>query len=169
MNTIEAILTRRSIRKFTPESVSEEDLHQLLECAMNAPSACNEQPWHFVVARDSEVKERISKTSPYTGMAAAAPVVIVVCGDLSLEKAKGFWVQDCSVAIENLMLAARDLNLGCVWCGIHPVQDREEYLKKELGLPENVIPLGLVCLGHPAQKFQEADRFREDRIHMEKW
>lgn len=169
MDIFEAIFTRRSIRKFMELPVSKDDENLILKAAMLAPSACNEQPWHFVCIRDQSTREQLSHVSPYTHMAADAPLVIIVCGDLSLEKAAGMWVQDCSAAIENLLLAARGKNLGSVWCGIHPEKDRETKTREILGIPENVIPLGMISIGHPAQHFSEAARFNEDRIHREKW
>lgn len=169
MDIFEAIMTRRSIRNYTDTPISDDDLRLLLKCAMMAPSAQNEQPWHFVVARDTRKREELSHVSPYTHMAARAPVVVVVCGDLNEEKAPGMWAQDCSAAIENLMLAARAKGIGCVWCGVHPRKERETAVAKALNLPANVIPLGLVCMGHADQGFKEADRFKEDRIHHETW
>lgn len=169
MDIFEAIFTRRSIRRFTDEPVSDEDLRIILKSAMLAPSACNQQPWHFIILRDADSREKASRTSPYTAMAAHAPLVIIVCGDTKDEKAKGFWIEDCSASTENLLLAARGKNIGTVWCGVYPVMERVDYLRNALGIPEHVIPLGLICAGHPAQEFREAERFREDRIHLEKW
>lgn len=169
MNLYEAIESRRSIRKFTDEAVSEEDVRSCLKSAMEAPSARNEQPWQFLLLRDAVQRELASKASPYTGMAKAAPLVIIVCGDLRLEKAPGFWPQDCAAATQNLLLAARGKNLGTVWCGIHPVQEREEYLKKSFALPKEVIPFALVCMGHTKESFHTQDRFRADRIHEGLW
>lgn len=169
MDIFEAIFTRRSIRKYTTEAVSDEDVEIILKAAMLAPSACNEQPWQFVVARDPEQRQKLSEVSPYTHMAAKAPVVIVVCGDLSEEKAPGMWVQDCAAATQNILLAARGRNLGAVWCGIHPESDREDKARKIIGLPEQVIPMSLICIGHPEQKFYEENRYRADRVHHEKW
>lgn len=169
MDVFEALFTRRSIRKFTTQFVSKDDENLILKAAMLAPSACNEQPWHFVCVRDAEMRERLSHVSPYTHMAAEAPLVIVVCGDLALEKAKGMWVQDCSAAIENILLAARGKSLGSVWCGIHPEKEREAKTREVLGIPENVIPLAVISIGHPAQHFSEASRFIQERIHRDKW
>lgn len=169
MDIFEALFTRRSIRKYTTEDVNPEHVGILLKSAMLAPSARNERPWHFVVARDPKIREGLSKTSPYMGMAVQAPVVIVVCADLNEARGEEFWIQDCSAAIENLMLAARGLDLGSVWCGIYPVKERVDHARAQVGLPENIVPLGLVCVGHPDQKFFEADRFQEDRIHNDKW
>lgn len=169
MDIFEALFTRRSIRKYTQEDISDEDLSILLKAAMLAPSASNRQPWHFVVVRDPKVRAALAERHPYAKMAADAPVVIVVCADLNEEKTPGFWVQDCSAATQNLMLAARARNLGSVWCGLHPVEDRIRPVREILNLPDNVMPLSLVVLGHPAQPFSEADRFRADRIHSDRW
>ncbi len=169
MDIFEALFTRRSIRKYTQGNVSDQDIELMLKAAMLAPSACNERPWHFIVIRDEKRREEVSKTSPYTRMAAHAPLVLLVCGDLREEKAEGFWIQDCSAAIENLLLAARGRGLGSVWCGVHPVAEREAYLRKLLNLPEKVIPLGLIAVGHPEQQFKEEDRFLPERVHQESW
>ena len=169
MDAIETLLTRRSVRKFTDQNISDEELRVLLDCAMSAPSACNEQPWEFLVLRAAANRELVSRTTPYTHMAAQAPLVIVVCGNLAREKAAGFWPQDCSCAIENMMLAARAMGIGSVWCGVHPMPDREEYLKKAFNLPESIIPFGIVCLGYPDRDFHKAERFNEAFVHHEKW
>lgn len=169
MDLFEAIISRRSIRKFTKENVSNEDINILLRAAMQAPSACNEQPWSFVVVRDGTIRQSLATELPYSKMASQAPVVIVVCGDLSQDRANGFWVQDCSAAIENLLLAAYGRELGAVWCGIHPLKEREEIVRAILNLPEHVIPFALVPLGHPAQVLDEVNRFKPDRIHNDRW
>lgn len=169
MDLFEALKTRRSIRKYTAENVSDDDLHALLDAAMHAPSACNEQPWHFIVAREQPLRDILAKTSPHTHMAAKAPLVIVVCGDTSAEKASGMWVQDCAAATENLLLAARGRDLGSVWCGVHPEKDREDHIRNALSLPKQIIPFCLICIGHTEQPFKEEHRYDQARIHMEKW
>lgn len=169
MDLFDALKTRRSIRKYTAESVSDDNIHAMLDAAMHAPSAKNEQPWHFIVVKTQSVREQLSKTSPYTHMASEAPLVIVICGDMNLDKASGMWVQDCAAATENLLLAARGEELGAVWCGVHPVKEREDHVRKVLSLPANIIPLSLICIGHPAQQFREEHRFLEDRVHRETW
>lgn len=169
MELFEALRTRRSIRKYTVEPVSDANIHALLDAAMHAPSAKNEQPWHFVVVRDQEIRAILGQTTPYTHMAAEAPVVIVVCGDLACDKAAGMWPQDCAAATENLLLAARGENLGTVWCGVHPQKEREDKVRAALGLPQNIIPFALVCVGHTTEQFRDERRFREDRIHRDRW
>lgn len=169
MDIFEALRTRRSIRKYTDEAVSDEDLRLMLEIAMLAPSARNEQPWHFVAVRDKNLRDKLSTTTQYTHMAADAPLVIVVCADMRHDKANGMWPQDCAAATENLMLAARGKNLGCVWCGVHPVPEREAYVRQVLELPDEITPFGIICVGHPAQQFGEADRYRQERVHIDRW
>lgn len=164
-----AIFSRHSIRKYSEEEVSEKTLEQLLRAAMAAPSAGNEQPWHFIVIRDRSILAGFPKFHPHAGMAPEAACAIVICGDLSLEKHAGFWVQDCSAATENLLLEAQERGLGAVWVGLYPNEDRVKETRKLLHLPEHIIPLALVPIGHPAEKREVGDRFNPDRIHHDGW
>lgn len=163
------IYLRRSIRKYLQKDVSEELIIELLRAAMHAPSAGNEQPWHFVVIRSEDRKRRIAEIHPYAQMVTQAPVAILVCGDLSLEKYKGFWIQDCSAATLNILLRATELGLGSVWCGIFPNEERVRAFKGFFNLPENVIPFSLVPVGYPAETPKPVDRFKPERIHFETW
>jgi nitroreductase len=169
MDAIEAIMTRRSIRRFKEGAISEQNVRLLLEAAMSAPSAGNEQPWQFIVIDDRKILDEIPGIHPYTAMLKQASMAILVCGDVSLEKHKGFWVQDCSAATQNLLLAAHALGLGAVWTGFHPMEDRVRGMQRLLGLPDHVVPLALVPLGHPDQPSGRKERFREDRIHRNRW
>lgn len=163
------IFSRRSIRKFTQEPVTEQEREKLLRAAMNAPSACNEQPWEFVVVRNREVMQEIRKLHIYFGPLDTADCAIVVCGNLKREVAPGFWVQDCSAAMQNLLLEAEYLGLGAVWMGVYPIEARVESVKEILSLPESVIPLGIAAVGRPAIEVEPADRYQPDRIHQDKW
>ena len=169
MDAMEAILTRRSVRKYTSEPIPDSVIDDLLKAAMFAPSAGNEQPWHFVVIKDRDVLDKIPDIHPYASMVYMAPVAIVVCGDLTLEKYSGCWVQDCSAAIENLLLAAHANGLGAVWAGIFPLADRVKNFKELLGLPEKVYPLALIPVGHPEGNIPEVHRYEPSRIHHNKW
>ncbi|QGY39218.1 nitroreductase family protein [Pseudodesulfovibrio cashew] len=165
MHAIEAIKTRRSIRKYTDAPVSEELIREILEAAMLAPSAGNQQPWQFVVVDDREILDSLPSIHPYLSMVRQAPVGILVCGDQSKEKYPGYWVQDCSAAVQNLLLAAHALGLGAVWTGIHPMEDRVAAFRERFNLPDEVIPLAFIPLGHPAQEVKSESRYREDRVH----
>ncbi|MEG2172914.1 MAG: nitroreductase family protein [Desulfovibrionaceae bacterium] len=169
MDTFETIFTRRSIRSFTPQEISETDITHILSAAMSAPSAGNAQPWDFIVVRDQAGREAITQCTPYAGMAPQAPVCVIVCADTSREKYPGFWVQDCAAAMQNLLLAARAKDIGSVWIGIHPVEDRIATVKKLFGLPAQVMPLGIAVLGYSDQKFTEHNRYNAAKVHHETW
>ncbi|MFI3272307.1 MAG: nitroreductase family protein [Pseudomonadota bacterium] len=165
--TVDALATRRSIRTFTDQDVSDETLQRILLAGMQAPSAGNAQPWEFVVIKSEQSKEHITKIHQYAQMAPKAPVSVLVCGNLSKEKYAGFWVQDCSAAIQNMLLAARANNVGTVWCGIHPIEERVDAFRVAFKLPEHMVPLGLVVMGYSDQPFVERAVFDESKIHLE--
>ncbi|WP_319763372.1 nitroreductase family protein [Maridesulfovibrio sp.] len=169
MDVLEAIHSRRSIRKYEDKPVSEETIKELLGAAMMAPSAGNAQPWQFIVVDDREKLDAIPAINQYAAMVKNAPLGILVCGDLSLEKYAGYWVQDCSAAIQNLLLAVHAKGLGAVWTGIHPIKERVEGYTKLFNLPEQVIPLGFMVIGHPAQESKKKDRYKEERVHRNSW
>ena len=130
MEAYEAILTRRSVRAYTDQPVSEELIHKLLVAAMSAPSAGNGQPWHFGVITERTVLNSLAELLPFGKMLQQAPLAIVVCGETKGQPFDGYWVQDCSAATENLLLAAHTLGLGGVWLGVYP-QGRSGRGRKE--------------------------------------
>lgn len=169
MDAIEAILTRRSIRKYTQDPVSEETIEKLLEAAMAAPSAGNQQPWHFIVIRDREILDEIPKLHPYAQMVKEAPVAIVVCGDERSVKYKIYWPQDCAAATQNLLLAAHAQCLGAVWCGVYPNEERVSPLRELLHIPEYIFPFSLVAIGYPGEEKPSANRYDTSRAHTDRW
>jgi nitroreductase len=169
MEAMEAILSRRSIRKYEPTPLSEDLIHKLLDAAMSAPSSGNGQPWHFVVVTDRAVLDEIPKFHAFSNMLKEGPAAVVVCGDTALERSKGVWVQDCSAATQNILLAARALGLGSVWLGVYPIEERIAGARKLLGLPENIVPLSIVAIGYPAEAKPPADRFNAERVHRNRW
>jgi nitroreductase len=169
VDALEAIMTRRSIRKFTPQPIPEGLVDKLLRAAMQAPSAGNQQPWHFLVVDDRAVLDQIPAANPNAAMAMRAPLAILVCGDKRLEMHPGYWIEDCSAALENLLLAAHALGLGAVWTGITPRAERVTAFKELFSLPAEVEPLGLVVLGYPADAPPPADRFKPERVHHNGW
>jgi nitroreductase len=166
---MDAILTRRSIRTYTDQAVSDESITELLRAAMAAPSAGNQQPWQFVVIRERRTLDRLALVHPYAAMAPKAQLAIAVCGDVRLEKHKGYWVQDCAAATENLLIAAHAAGLGAVWLGVYPLEERVSSIQALLGLPDEIIPLAVVPVGYPAEHPSPADRFDPSRIHLERW
>lgn len=169
MDAIEALLTRRAVREFTSEPVTEDQVKMILCASMHAPSACNQQPWHCVVVDSREQLNAIAGLHPYAQMLLQAPLAVIVCADLSLETCSGNWVIDCSAAMENLLLAAHALGLGAVWVGVHPVEERVKDIGQLLGLPGYVKPLCLAAVGHPKEPLPKVDRFKPERIHHNVW
>ena len=166
MELKEALLKRRSVRKFTEEKVSAEHIDELMHAAMSGPSACNKQPWEFYVVSNPEKLEQLRSASMFTKM--KAPLAIIVCGDLSRAlpmHAAAYWIQDCSAATENILLRVTDLGLGAVWCGIHPQKRAEEKVRECLRIDKNEIPLNIIFVGHPAEEPEARDQYEEKRIH----
>ena len=169
MDTIETILSRRSIRKYTHQAIPEALVENILRAAMAAPSAGNQQPWHFMILDDRRLLDAIPKYHPYAEMLKEAPMAITVCGDLHKLVYDEFWVQDCSAATQNILLAAHAQGLGAVWIGLYPDEERVPITQELLGLPADVIPFCFVALGYPAEQKKPARRFKTARIHRNQW
>lgn len=165
--SIEMILKRRSVRKYSGKPVEEAELTQLLEAGMAAPSARNRQPWQFVVVRERETLRKLSEAHPYGEMLAGAAAAIAVCGDTNA--APDYWIQDCSAATENILIAAAALGLGAVWLGCHPRPERVSAIRELLGIPEHIGVLSLISIGHPAEKKAPRTQYDEAKVHKEKW
>ena len=166
---METIYKRRSIRKYTGEPVAEEVLMAVVKAGMNAPSAGNQQPWHFVIIDQRPLLEKITEIHPYAQMLHEAPAAILVCGDLNLEEHVGYWVQDCSAAVENMLLEIVDQGLGGVWLGVYPREDRVSGLRKLLDIPESITPFALIAVGHPNESKGLKDEFHRERIRRNHW
>ena len=169
MRAVGALLSRRSIRKYTAEPVSEADVELVLRTAMAAPSAGNQQPWRFVVTADRERLDAWAESTPYGSMLREAPLGIAVCADTRELKHPGMWQQDCSAATENALIAIHALGLGAVWLGFWPKMERVEPLREALGLPEGVEPLCVLAVGHPAETKPPADRYAPANVHQDRW
>jgi len=160
------IFARRSIRAYTGEPVSEEDIQSLLEAGMAAPSASNRKPWHFVAVTDSETLQALAQAHPFGKMTAKAGVAIAVCGDPTISD---WWVQDCSAATENILVAAVGLGLGAVWLGSHGRPEREQAVRDVLGIPDRVGVLSLLSIGHPGEEKEARTQYDPDRVHRNRW
>ena len=161
---LDLIKRRRSIRKYTSETVSDDDVRMLLEAAMAAPSANNAQPWGFVVVRDAERRQQLAEAHPWSKMCADAPAVFVVVGD---PERSDHWVEDTSAATQNLLLGVTALDLGAVWVGIYPRTERETYVKRVLSIPDQRRVLCLVPVGHPAESRPPRTQYDESKVHYE--
>lgn len=169
-DTLNTIFNRKSIRKYSEKKVDKEIIDLLIKAGLSAPSNVNKMPWEFIVIDDKEILERISNVTLYAKMTKDAPLAIVVCGnkDRALPgEGSDFWVQDCSAASQNILLAAHSLGLGAVWTGVYPTADRIRNVSKAIGnVPENIIPLSLIPIGYPAEDEKNNEKTLPlDRIH----
>lgn len=165
MNTLEAIRSRRSIRRYKKDvQIPQEHIEQMLEAAMMAPSACNSRPWEFVVVKSEEKKQEIMEYHQYTKMLKTASVAIVVCGrpDLQSGICDGFWPQDCGAAVQNILLAAKELGYGSCWCGCYPVMERTEKIKEILSVES--MPLAIVAVGEADEEPAARGFYEESKV-----
>lgn len=167
MELSEVLLKRRSIRRFEEKAVSDDVIQKLLHAGMSGPSACNRTPWEFYVVKSAVKLKELKSVATFSKY--DAPLAIVVCGNLSRAlpvQLAEFWVQDCSAATENVLLAVTDLGLGAVWCGVYPQKRVVERVKKCLNLPEKHIPLNIIYIGYPKEEQPERDQYSEKRVHI---
>jgi nitroreductase len=167
MEVRECILKRRSIRKFKEQDVDNDTIKDILECAMAAPSACNKQPWEFYVIKNPDLLNEIKTVGRYTNF--NSPLVIVVCGNRERtlsDRINDFYIQDCSAAIENILLRVTSLNLGAVWCGLQPMEIPYNKAKEVLKLTDNIEPLGMIHIGYPDEEKEERTQYNVDYVHF---
>ncbi len=167
MEAIEAILTRRSIREYTSETISPEAINDLLKAAMAAPSSHNVQPWHFIVIEDHQILDKIPETHPYATMLLQAQFAIAICGDIQVQPE--VWMVDCALAAQNILLAAHAKGLGAVFVGVYPITSRMRELKDLLKLPDYILPLSLISMGYPKEPKAPANRFSSSKVHWGRW
>ena len=170
---LENIFARKSVRSYTDQPVSREQLDTLVRAAMAAPSGRDMRPWKFVVVDDAAVMDSLSRQLPYAKMLQEAAAAIVVCGDMSIVDKSGNpsvnWQFDCSAATQNLLLAAEAMGLGAVWTGVHPYEDRLAAVKRALILPEHIIPLNVIPFGYPKGEALPKDKYAAENIHYNGW
>jgi nitroreductase len=154
LDVLEAIKERRSIRAYTDEKVSDEDVERLIEAARWAPSAGNTQPWAFVVVKDAETKRKLSSATLQT-LIQEAPVAIVICADANRSsrvygsRGKNLYsIQDTAAATQNILLAAQELGLATCWVGAF----REDEVAKAVKAPRNLRPVAMIAVGYPAER-----------------
>lgn len=165
------ILARRSVRRYRPGPIDADTVDALLAAAMAAPSAAAKDPWRFVLLRDPASLAAVAGALPNGKMLATAALGVVVCGDLDAahDGQLSYLLQDCSAAIENLLLAAHALGLGACWLGIHPRQERIFRVTELLALPPNVIPVSAISIGLPAEVNEPRTRYNPAFVHVERW
>lgn len=168
----DVIFQRKSIRMYTDEPVTKQELKTLMKAGMAAPSAKNMQPWAFIGLTDRRKMDLLAEGLPYAKMLFYAPAAIVVCGNLDKvfpTSSSELWVQDCSAASENILLAATAMGLGAVWTALYPYTDRYMLAQKILNIPNHIVPLCLIPVGHPKEEESPKNKFKPENIHWNQW
>jgi len=169
MEIHDALLTRRSIRKYKDQKISKEDIDKILKAAMFAPSAMNLQAWQFIVINEKEVLIETIKSIPYAELLSQSAAAIIVCGDSLIEKNESWLLQNCSASTQNILLAAHGIGIGSCWIAIHGMDDVYKNIKTQFKLPENIVPVSLISLGYPDEEVKAEERFKQNKIHFNKW
>ena len=163
---LQIVFSRRSIRQYTDQPVSEADITSLLEAGMAAPSAMNKRPWHLVAVSDKQVIQTIAQSPPYSRTLPGAALIIVVCGDPSVSD---WWLQDCTLATQNILIAATALGLGSVFLGCHGKAVREDPIRQALGIPDEIRMASVLCIGHPAEEKEPRTQYDPSQAHRNQW
>lgn len=168
---LKVIFQRRSVRCYNAGDIQPSVIQDLLEAAMAAPSACAKDPWHFIVIRDRATLNHLADGLPNGQMLREAAVGIAVCGELGRahDGQLSYMLQDCSAAIENILVAAAALGLGACWLGVHPREDRLTHLRKVLTIPATILPVAMIALGRPGEDKAARTRYDSDKVHSEHW
>jgi len=165
---IQNIMMRKSVRNYTAEPIAKDALERLVRAGMAAPTAGNKQPWKFVVIDQRALLDALAGKLPYAKMLARAPAAIAVCGDMTKtfpdKPDDEYWIQDCSAASENILLAAEALGLGAVWTGVYPVSDRVAAVQEILHLDKKLVPLNVIAVGHPAGGEPPKDKWKPENL-----
>ena len=169
MEGLQTILSRRSVRNYTQKEIETEKIENILKAGMYAPYAVNKQPWEFIVVRNLDTRKKIAEVNENAKMLVDANLGIVVCINKNQEHAEGYGIQDCSAAIQNMLLAAHTQGIGGVWLGIFPRINRVEALSNLFSLPDHIQPLAVLSFGYPATEPSQPERWNESKVHYEKF
>jgi nitroreductase len=168
---LKSIHQRSSIRDFTGETIAEDILTEIVKAGMAAPSSNNKQPWSFIIVTDRDIMLKLSENLPYAKMLDKAGAAIIVCGtpDRKDTELSDYWIQDCSAATQNILLAVEAFGLGAVWTGVSPRKQRIDWVKKVLNIPEDVEPLNVIPVGYPSKPPVIKNKYKPDKIHWNTW
>ncbi|MBQ3376324.1 MAG: nitroreductase family protein [Erysipelotrichaceae bacterium] len=162
------IFERTSVRQYTDEKVTDEQIEKLLKAAMAAPSAMNRQPWEFIVVQDPEMLQKLGSVTPYSTPVARSNCTIVTLADTG-NSTSNIYLHDLGAACENILLEAVHLGLGTVWMAVTPSKEREQAVRELLNIPENIVPFSMIAVGYPAGEVKPKDKFKLEKIHYEKY
>ncbi len=162
------MMKRKSIREFKDIKVTEEEIRQILHSGMQAPSAVNQQPWDYIVVDDRELLDKLSTMSQGSWPLKTATLAIIpVLRETDI--APKMTVQDIAASTENILLEVVNQNLGAVWIGVYPLEERIDYINSIFELPKENLPFAILAIGHPLNDKEVIVRFDETRIFRNKW
>lgn len=165
MDAFEAILSRRSVRKFKPDGISEELVAKLVEAGAAAPSACNKRPIRLYAVTNERTLEALDKAGFFTRM--PSPLVIVVAGDMNKTLPRSmsdYWIQDAAAATENILIAATAAGLGSCWNGVYLQKRVMDKVSDVLSLGEEVIPFSLIHIGYADEAHSPHSGYDPDAV-----
>lgn len=169
MNTIDAIKTRRSIRKYKNIAVKSSDIEEILISGMCAPSAYNRQPWEFIVVDDRSILDGITTFSDHASMIVKAPLAILILADKKIEESIEHCFEGCAASVQNMLLTIHEKGLGGVWTGVYPSKDRINGFKDHFKLPSHIEPIALIVIGYPDESPTKKETFSKEKIHYNSW
>ncbi|UCC68355.1 MAG: nitroreductase family protein [Armatimonadota bacterium] len=146
LDTIVAIMQRRSVRKYEHKSIPDEDLHTIIEAGRNAPSAANRQPWHFIVIKDAEQRRKVAEACSDQHWMADAAVIVAGVGKPSVNEK--WYPVDVAIAMQNMILSATALGYGTCWIGAFD----DKRVADLLGVPEDMRVVALTPVGVPGDQ-----------------
>ena len=169
--TLSTILNRKSVRTYTGGKIGKEMIDKMLRAAMAAPAALHLLPWDFIIVTDNAKLKSLASGLPFAKMLTGAGTGIVVCAtpEKTAPGNEVMAILDCTCASENILLAAESLGLGAVWTAVYPDKKLMDFVRKELAIPEEVIPLNMIPVGYPAGKEKAQNKFDTANIHREHW
>jgi len=169
MDFFEAITTRHSVRKYTGEKLTQVEWDMVFKAGFSAPSAHNLQPWHFIRIDQVDKLEELAQAHPYAKMLPQAGGAILVCADIAVQEYIGFAVEDCSAVMQNMLVTLNGLGLGGLWIGVYPIEELIDTMRKIFSLPENILPIGIIAVGHKVASRKPIDKYNPEKIHVNGW
>lgn len=164
-----SIFTRRSIRRYTDEYVADEKIEKILRAGMQSPSAASQKPWEFLVIRDKDRLQQLSRMNPYASSIASSSATIIIFGNTDRMILPPYWQQDLGACTQNMLLEVTELGLGSVWIGLAPDEKYLDFVNEMFDVPSNMKAYSIIPIGYPAenQSNKFVDRYDESRIHKE--
>lgn len=160
-----SIFSRRSYRKFKDVEVEKEKIDMIIRAGMQAPSACDQRPWEFIVVTNKNILNKLASATPYSMCVKNSNIAIVPCYRNSGLKKPEYVICDMSACVENMLIEAIELGLGGVWIGGAPNEERVNTIREILNIEKRLVPFCIIPVGYPIIKKDLDNRYDSTRIH----